>query len=101
MEFEQIIKRLEWLDKQQRENQDVLTTLDGRLSSFETTVNAVSKQIKTLNKQITEITPIPKRLDQFETMLTRQRNDFIKMIEENEKRILAPRVKLQSASKPS
>ena len=85
MEFEQIIKRLEWLDKQQRENQDVLTTLDGRLSSFETTVNAVSKQIKTLNKQITEITPTAKRLDQFDTMLTRQRNDFVKMIEENEK----------------
>ena len=85
MYFEQIIKRLEWLDKQQRENQDVLTTLDGRLSSFETTVNAVSKQIKTLNKQITEITPTAKRLDQFDTMLTRQRNDFVKMIEENEK----------------
>jgi chromosome segregation ATPase len=85
MEFEQIIKRLEWLDKQQRENQDVLTTLDGRLTSFETTVNAVSKQIKTLNKQVTEIAPTAKRLDQFETMLTRQRNDFVKMIEENEK----------------
>ncbi len=85
MQFEKINKRLEWLDKQQRENQDVLTTLDGRLSSFETTVNAVSKQIKTLNKQITEITPTAKRLDQFDTMLTRQRNDFVKMIEENEK----------------
>ncbi len=85
MEFEQIIKRLEWLDKQQRENQDVLTTLDGRLASFETTVNAVSKQIKALNKQITEITPTAKRLEQFETMLTRQRSDFVKMIEENEK----------------
>lgn len=85
MEFEQIIKRLEWLDKQQRENQDILTTLDGRLTSFETTVNAVSKQIKTLNKQITEITPTAKRLEQFETILTRQRSDFVKMIEENEK----------------
>lgn len=85
MEFEQIIKRLEWLDKQQRENQDLLTSLDGRLASFETTVNAVSKQIKTFNKQITDVTPMAKRLDQFEAMLTRQRNDFMKIIEENEK----------------
>jgi chromosome segregation ATPase len=85
MEFEQIFKRLEWLDKQQRENQDTLTTLSARLASFETTVEAVSKQIKPLSKQITEMAPIAKRLDQFEAMLTRQRGDFTKMLEENEK----------------
>lgn len=85
MEFEQIIKRLEWLDKQQRQNQDTLTKLDARLTSFETTVNAVSKQIKTLGIQVNEITPLPLRLDQFEAMLTRQRAEIIKMIEANEK----------------
>ncbi|MBI5964120.1 MAG: hypothetical protein HY863_11635 [Chloroflexi bacterium] len=85
MEFEQIIKRLEWLDKQQRQNQDALTKLDGRLTSFETTVNAVSKQISTLSKQIGEIKPTTPRLDQYETMLTRQRSELIKMIEANEK----------------
>ena len=58
MEFEQIIKRLEWLDKQQRQNQDSLTKLDARLASFETTVEAVSKQIQILSKQITEIKKI-------------------------------------------
>jgi len=85
MEFEQIVKRLEWLDKQQRQNTDALTTLDARLSSFETSVNAVSKQIKTLSKQITDITPATKRVEQFETLITRQRNELIKMIEENDK----------------
>ena len=85
MEFEQIIKRLEWLDKQQRQNQDALTKLDGRLTSFETTIVAVSKQITTLSKQIGEIKPTTPRLDQYETMLTRQRSEFIKMIEDNEK----------------
>jgi len=85
MEFEQIIKRLEWLDKQQRQNQDTLTKLDARLTSFETTVNAVSKQIKTLGVQVNEITPLPLRLDQFEAMLARQRAEIIKMIEANEK----------------
>lgn len=86
MEFEQIVKRLEWLDKQQRQNTDALTTLDARLSSFETSVNAVSKQIKTLSKQLTDITPATKRVDQFETMLARQRSEVIKLIEENEKK---------------
>lgn len=86
MEFEQIIKQLEWLDKQQRENKDSLSALSERLNSFETSVNAVSKQIKTLSKQVTEITPVTKRVDQYEAMLTKQRDDMIKMIEENAKK---------------
>lgn len=85
MEFEQIVKRLEWLDKQQRENKDSITALSERLTSFETSVNAVSKQIKTLSKQVTEIAPAAKRVEQFEAMLTKQRNDIVKLIEENEK----------------
>ena len=85
MEFEQIIKRLEWLDKQQRENQDTLTKVSARLAAFETTVDAVSKQIKPLSKQISEISPTAQRLDQFEALLTKQRNEFTKLLEENEK----------------
>jgi chromosome segregation ATPase len=86
MDFEQIIKRLDWLEKLQRENKDSLASLSVRLNSFETSVNAVSKQIKTLSKQVTEIAPVTKRVDQYETMLTKQRNDMIKMIEENDKK---------------
>ena len=85
MEFEQIVKRLEWLDKQQRQNKDALDKLDERLSSFETTVNAVSKQIKTLSKQMTEVGPTSKRLEQFETLLGKQRVEIIKIVEEHEK----------------
>ncbi len=85
MEFEQIVKRLEWLDKQQRENKEVLAALNERLNSFETSVNAVSKQIKVLSKQITDLTPTSKRVDQFEAMLGKQRTDILKVIEENDK----------------
>jgi chromosome segregation ATPase len=85
MEFEEIVKRLEWLDTQQRQNKEMLAKLDERLSSFETTVNAVSKQIKSINKQMTDIAPAAKRLEQFETLLSKQRTDILKLIEENEK----------------
>jgi chromosome segregation ATPase len=85
MEFEQIVKRLEFLDKQQRENKEALAALSERLNSFETSVNAVSKQIKTLSKQITDMTPITRRVDQYEAMLGKQRTDIIKLIEENDK----------------
>ncbi len=85
MEFEQIVKRLEFLDKQQRENKEALAKLSERLNSFETSVNAVSKQIKTLGKQVTDLAPAAKRVDQYEAMLGKQRSDLVKLIEENDK----------------
>jgi len=85
MEFEQIVKRLEFLDKQQRENKDALAALHERLNSFETSVNAVSKQVKPLGKQIAELLPVTKRVEQYEAMLTKQRTDIIKLIEESDK----------------
>lgn len=85
MEFEQIIKRLEFLDKQQRETKETLAALKESLAAFETSVSAVSKQIKTLSKQVTDIAPASKRVDQFESMISKQRIDIVKMITENEK----------------
>lgn len=85
MEFEQIIKRLEFLDKQQRDLKETLVTLKERLASFDSSVTAVSKQIKTLSTQVTSITPSIKRIDQFEHLITKQRTDLVKMIEDNDK----------------
>lgn len=85
MEFEQIVKRLEWLDKQQRETKDSIASLNERLSSFESSINVISKQMKTLSKQITDVTPATKRVEQFESLLTKQRTDILKVIDENEK----------------
>lgn len=85
MEFEQIVKRLEFLDKQQRENKEAVTKLTERLTSFESNVDVATKQIKTASKQLTEITPVAKRMEQFETLITKQRTDILKLIEENEK----------------
>ena len=100
MDFEQIIKRLDWLEKLQRENKDSLASLSVRLNSFETSVNAVSKQIKTLSKQITEIAPVTKRVDQYEAMLTKQRNDMIKMIEENDKKHIKSEAEISKQFSP-
>jgi len=85
MEFEEIVKRLEWLDTQLRQNKEMLASLDERLTSSDTTVNAVSKQIKSLNNQMSEILPAAKRLEQFESLMAKQRADIIKLIEDNEK----------------
>jgi chromosome segregation ATPase len=85
MEFEQIGKRLEWLDEQQRKNKTDISDLGERLSSIETSVNALTQQIKTLNQSMTELTPAAARINLFDQMMTKQRTDLSKMIETMEK----------------
>lgn len=85
MEFEQIIKRLDFLERQQREMKESLSGLKESLASFESSVNVLSKQMKTFGKQMTEVTPAAKRMEQFESILTKQRADILKVMDENEK----------------
>jgi chromosome segregation ATPase len=85
MEFEEIGKRLEWLDKQQRTIKTDLKDLSGRSSSIEASINVVAQQVKTLNEQMNELSLAAARINQFEQLVSRQRTDLGKMIETAEK----------------
>jgi hypothetical protein len=85
MEFEQIGKRLEWLDDQQRTNRADLANLGERLTSIETSVNALTQQLKVLSQGLAEISPSMSRINQFDQMMTKQRTDLSKMIDTAEK----------------
>jgi chromosome segregation ATPase len=85
MEFEQIGKRLEWLDEQQRQSKTNVGDLVSRLASIETSVNGLTQQLKTLSKELTEVSPVSARIDQFEEMVKKQRADLSKIIEGVEK----------------
>jgi chromosome segregation ATPase len=86
MEFEQIISRLQWLDDEHRKDKTSLEELGKQFTSMETTLNAISSQVKTLSKQASEMAPAVARLAQFDEMLSKQRLDTNKAIDENEKR---------------
>ena len=86
MEFEQLIKRIDWLEKERQKDKEAISSLKEQIASMETSVNAASKQTKTLSKQVSEIGSTASRMDQFEGMLTKQRVDLKKVIDENEKR---------------
>jgi chromosome segregation ATPase len=85
MEYEQIGKRLEWLDEQQRQSKSSVGDIVSRLAALETSMNAVNQQFKILSKDLTQVSPVSGRIDQFEGMLTRQRADLTKIIEAVEK----------------
>jgi len=85
MEFEQITKRLEWLDDQERKSKASVSEIEKRLTGLETTVNVISKQIKTLTKEISDLGTAAARLNQFDQILSKQRTELNKSLEEIEK----------------
>lgn len=86
MEFEQIIKRLEWLDEEHRKTRSTIITLEERMTALEANIDAVAKQLKPLPKQIAEISNTAARLDIFDAIFAKQREDMNKALDEIEKR---------------
>ena len=85
MEFEQIQKRLEWLDEQQRKQKTTLGDLTDKLTSLETSVNVLTQQFKTFNKELSDLSPATARINQFDEMMAKQRTDLNKLVEAMEK----------------
>ena len=89
MDLEQVVKRLQWLDEEHRKDKLAIITLEERIASFEGNVENVRQQIKPLDNQIARALNVNARIDQFEALVTKQREDLKKMIEEVEKRLQA------------
>ncbi|HKI52851.1 MAG TPA: hypothetical protein VJ987_01910, partial [Anaerolineales bacterium] len=66
MDFEQIVKRLQWLDEEHRKDKAAIIELEERLAAYEGEINTVAKQVKPLEKQIAALEPNSGRIDQFE-----------------------------------
>lgn len=86
MEFEQIIKRIDLLEKQYRKDRESATAVEKRLDAMETSIDALLKQVKTLSKEVAEISATASRLNQFDDMFSRQRNDTVAAIADVDKK---------------
>jgi chromosome segregation ATPase len=85
MEQEQIIKRLEWLDEERRKDKATITALQERLASYEGNLNVTKDQIKQLDTKVSKFSTIKARLDQFDGIMSQQRADSTRQIEDAEK----------------
>lgn len=86
MEFEQIVKRLEWLDDEHRKDKAALNSLEKQISSVDNEIKTLKKEIKDLTKKIADIGPVNDRLNQYDEMLSKERADMNKAIDELEKK---------------
>jgi chromosome segregation ATPase len=86
MEFEQIIKRLDWLDEEHRLDKGIIEVLTQRASNLEGDLKTANKKIKELSVQISHLTTLPSRIEQYDTALTQQRTELVKYIDELDKK---------------
>lgn len=86
MDFEQIVKRLQWLDEEHRKDKAAIIALEERIASFEGNIEAVKQQIKPLDKQLAGLSSTTARIDQFDTIVAKQREEMKKALDEIEKK---------------
>ena len=82
MEFDQIIKRLDWLDEQHRKDKAAVEALTEQLAEAKGELKLASKQIKDLSTGISQYSTLPPRVDQFNAALNQQRLDILKYVDE-------------------
>jgi chromosome segregation ATPase len=86
MEFEQIVKRLEWLDEEHRKDKTALRSLEDRTKSLDSNIGTLNKLVKELDKKISEIGPVSARVNQFDEILSKQREEMNKALTDLEKK---------------
>jgi chromosome segregation ATPase len=81
MEFEQIIKRLDWLDEEHRKDKAELDAVMEKLANVQGELRAANKKIKELNSELSQFSTVPARIDQFNSIIDQQRVDILKYVD--------------------
>ena len=85
MEFDQVLKQLEWLNDERRKDKDIISKQEERLTTMEGRISAASQQIKDQNSEIVRLTTVVSRMDDFDSALLQQKMEINKQIEELDK----------------
>ena len=85
MEFDQVLKQLEWLNDERRKDKDITSKQEERLTTMEGRILAANQQIKDQNSEIVRLTTVVSRMDDFDSALLQQKMEINKQIEELDK----------------
>jgi hypothetical protein len=85
MEFDQVLKQLEWLNDERRKDKDIISKQEERLTTMEGRISAANQQIKDQNSEIVRLTTVVSRMDDFDSALLQQKMEINKQIEELDK----------------
>ena len=84
MEFDQVLKQLEWLNDERRKDKDIISKQEERLTAMEGSISAANQQIKDQNSEIVRLTTVVGRMDDFDSSLLQLRLEMNQKLEELE-----------------
>ena len=84
MEFDQIIKRLDWLDEEHRKDKASLEAMSEQLAEANRELKIANKKIKELSTELAKLSTVSARIDQFNDSLAKHRVDILKYVDEND-----------------
>jgi len=85
MEFDQVLKQLEWLNDERRKDKDIISKQEERIISVEGNLSAAHQQIKELSGEIIRLSAIVGRMDDFDAALLQHRQEINRQVEESDK----------------
>jgi chromosome segregation ATPase len=85
MEFDQVLKQLDWLNDERRKDKDIISKQIERINTLEGNISAANQQIKDLNSEIVRLTAIVGRMDEFDSALRQQRLEINQNVDELDK----------------
>jgi len=85
VEVEQIQKQVDWLDGEHRKDKKVLDALEGRLAALEGNLPPLVHQIKDVDGELTRVSAMLNRFDQFDNALLQQRVETKQYFDELER----------------
>lgn len=85
MDFEQVIKRVEWLDEERRKDKLIIAALDDRMRKLEGNYTPLVQELRELSNELSRLKTLPSRFDTFDAAISQIRVDFNRMIDQIEK----------------
>ncbi len=73
MDIEQLQKRIQWVEEDRRKEKDAIALLENKLVSLEGSLAASLQQGKDLSSEITRLSAIIVRMDQYDQALIKTR----------------------------
>lgn len=87
MDIDQLQKRIQWVEEDRRKEKDAIALLENKLVSLEGSISASSQQSKSLSSEITRLSAIITRMDQYDQAITKTRLESKQAVDELDKAI--------------
>jgi hypothetical protein len=86
MELEDLAKRIEWLEKENRKERGLIADLTEKLAGYENSASLIQDRVKEVNDGVSRFSSIGARLEQFDILVAQHRSEIAKAIEDMENR---------------